>query len=46
MKIFNDISLALGTGKNVVLCLLNLSAAFDTVAFSVDRSSQGDRPLR
>ena len=35
VKIFNDISLALGTGKKVVLCLLDLSAAFDTLKHSV-----------
>ena len=35
VKIFNDISLSLGTGKNVVLCLLDPSAAFDTLKHSV-----------
>ena len=35
VKIFNAISLALGTGKKVVLCLLDLSAAFDTLKHSV-----------
>ena len=35
VKIFNYISLALGTGKKVVLCLLDLSAAFDTLKHSV-----------
>ena len=35
MKIFNDISLALGTGKKVVLCLLDPSASFDTLKHSV-----------
>ena len=35
VKIFNDISLALGTGKQVVLCLLDLTAAFDTLKHSV-----------
>ena len=35
VKIFNDISLSLGTGKKVVLCLLDLSAAFDTLKHSV-----------
>ena len=35
VKIFNDISLALGTGKKVVLYLLDLSAAFDTLKHSV-----------
>ena len=34
-KIFNDISLTLGTGNKVVLCLLDLSAAFDTLKHSV-----------
>ena len=36
VKIFNDISLSLSTGKNVVLCLLDLSAAFDTLKHSVN----------
>ena len=31
VKIFNDISLALGIWKKMVLCLLDLSAAFDTL---------------
>ena len=35
VKIFNDILLPLGTGKNGVLCLLDLSAAFDTLKYSV-----------
>ena len=35
VKIFNYISLALGTGKKVVLRLLDLSAAFDTMKHSV-----------
>ena len=35
VKIFNAISLALGTGKKLVLCLLDLSAAFDTLKHSV-----------
>ena len=35
VKIFNDISLSLGTGKNVVLCLLDLSVVFGTLKHSV-----------
>lgn len=31
VKVFNDISLSLGKHKKVVLCLLDLSAAFDTL---------------
>ena len=34
VKIFNDISLSLGTGKKVVLCLLDLGAAFDNLKHS------------
>ena len=39
VKIFNYISLSLGTGKKVVLGLLDLSAAFDTLKHSglIDR---------
>ena len=44
VKIFNDISLSLGSGKKVVLCLLDLSAAFDTLKHSVliDRLNEID----
>ena len=35
VKLLNDSSLSLGTGKKVVLCLLDLSAAFDTLMHSV-----------
>ena len=35
VKIFNDISLLLGTGNNVVLCSLDRSAAFDTLMHSM-----------
>ena len=35
VKIFNDIALSLGTWKKVVLCLLDLSVAFDTLKHSV-----------
>ena len=35
VKIFNDISLSLGTGKKMVLCLLDLGAAFVTLRQSV-----------
>ena len=31
LKIVNDIFLALDSGKSVILCLLDLSAAFDTI---------------
>ena len=42
VKTFNNNSLSLGTGKNVVLCLLDLSADFDTLKHSVliDRLSE------
>ena len=35
VKIFNDILLSLGTWKKVVLCLLDLSDAFDNLKHSV-----------
>ena len=35
VKIFNNISLSLGTGKKVVLCLLYLTAVFDTLKHAV-----------
>ena len=35
VKIFNDISMSLGTREKVVICLLDLSAAFDTLKHSV-----------
>ena len=35
LRIFNYISLSLGTGKKAVLCLLDLSAAFDILQHSV-----------
>ena len=35
VKIFNDISLSLGRKNNVVQCLLDLGAAFDTLQHSV-----------
>ena len=34
VTIFNDISLSLGTGKKVLLWLLDMSAAFDTLKHS------------
>ena len=39
VKIFNYISLSLGTGNKMVLCLLDLSAAFNTLEHSVSLST-------
>ena len=31
LKVYNDIMLSIDQGENVILCLLDLSAAFDTI---------------